>query len=139
MQDHVFYGIAYRVNVQTSSHIAYGDALQRAIDEFNNHQRGFLSSPGGDFCGYEKLPEDYRGNFSVSTIQALSAFAEDWLEVQYLSLPAFIGDSQTASVGSPPDCYQYITLLATLIAPTSRGNISISASTRDQTTLINPN
>jgi len=67
LQDHVFFGISYRVNVQTSSYLAYGDALARAIDEFNTNHTGFLTSPGGDYGGYEKLPPDVRANFSPST------------------------------------------------------------------------
>lgn len=169
LQDHVFFGIAYRVNVVTSSHLAYGNNLQIAIDEFNNHQRGFLSSPGGDFGGYEKIPQDLRTSFSRSTLRGTSAISppalfkiffvnqkhdfkantkgnksdlaslpNDWPEMQYLTLPAFVGDFQTASVGSPPDGYQYGTLLATINAPFSRGTVSImSASTRDPP-LINP-
>lgn len=69
MHDHVFFGISYKVNVQTSSHLAYGDAFQRAIEEFQTQQQGFLTSPGGDFGGYEKLPEDIRSGFSEDSLE----------------------------------------------------------------------
>ena len=64
MNDHIYYPISYRVNVQTASALQYGDAMEEAIERFDNDQDGPLSSPGGDFAGYEKLPHDIRSTFS---------------------------------------------------------------------------
>lgn len=64
MHDHTFYGITYRVNVQTGTALSYGDNLQQAIVEFNTQQAGILSSPGGDFGAYEKIPQGLRSNLS---------------------------------------------------------------------------
>ncbi|KAL8939319.1 MAG: hypothetical protein Q9211_002799, partial [Gyalolechia sp. 1 TL-2023] len=64
MQDHVFYGITYRVNVQTGTALKYGNNLQQAIVQFDHEEAGILSSPGGDFGAYEKIPDDLRSNFS---------------------------------------------------------------------------
>lgn len=72
MNDHIYYPITYRVNVQTASALQYGDAMQRAIEQFDNEQDGLLSSPGGDFAGYEKLPQDIRSNFSQQALQRMS-------------------------------------------------------------------
>ena len=72
MNDHIFYGISYRVNVQTDSALQYGQAMQQAIEDFDNEQSGLLSSPGGDFGGYEKLPHDIRANFSQQALQRTS-------------------------------------------------------------------
>ena len=72
MNDHIFYGISYRVNVQTSSALQYGQAMQKAIEDFDNEQSGPLSSPGGDFGGYEKLPIDIRSSFSQQALKGKS-------------------------------------------------------------------
>ncbi len=72
MQDHIFYGITYRVNVQTSTAISYGDNLQKAIVQFNTEQAGFLASPGGDFGAYEKIPQNLRSKFSKSAQRGVS-------------------------------------------------------------------
>lgn len=69
----------------------------------------------------------------------LAGLPDDWPEIQYLSLPAYVGDFQTASVPTPPDGHQYATLLATLNAPFSRGNVSISSASMNDQPLINPN
>ena len=69
MQDHTFFGITYRVNVQTGTALSYGDNLQEAIAQFDNEQAGILSSPGGDFGAYEKVPHDLRANFSRAAQQ----------------------------------------------------------------------
>ena len=69
MQDHTFYGITYRVNVQTGTALSYGDNLQKAILQFQTEQAGILSSPGGDFGAYEKIPSSLRSNFSKTAQQ----------------------------------------------------------------------
>jgi len=74
MQDHTFYGITYRVNVQTGTALNYGDNLQKAIVQFDTEQAGILSSPGGDFGAYEKVPHNLRSNFSRAAQQGMSEY-----------------------------------------------------------------
>lgn len=69
----------------------------------------------------------------------LAALPSDWPELEYFSLPGYVGDFQNPTANGIADGYQYATLMAVNIAPMSRGNVSISsASTHDQP-LINPN
>lgn len=160
MNDHVFFGIGHKVNVVTSTMLSYGDNLEIAIAEFNANGTGPLSSPGGDFCGNEKIPEELRANFSSATNEsmflsyaldhlwpadvlttnaALAEFPDDWPEIQYLVLPSYVGDLESTSISAPRDGYNYATILATLVAPSSRGNLSISSSRMSDQPLINPN
>lgn len=139
LQDHVFFGISYRVGVETASALQYGDARALAVAEFNSNGTGPLASPGGDFAGYEKLPRDLRASFAPATLEELARLPSDWPEMQYLTLPTYVGDFETVSTGSPQDGYMYATLLATLIAPSSRGNVSISSPRMADPPLINPN
>lgn len=67
MNDHVFFGIAYKVNVQTANALADPAVYKRAVEQFNNQQAGPLSSPGGDYAAYENVPNELRANFSEST------------------------------------------------------------------------
>ena len=76
MQDHTFYGITYRVNVQTGTALNYGDNLQKAVVQFDTEQAGILSSPGGDFGAYEKIPNNLRSNFSRAAQQGMSEHLE---------------------------------------------------------------
>lgn len=161
MQDHTFYGITYRVNMQTGTSLIYGDNLQKAIVEFDAEQAGILTSPGGDFAAYEKIPQNLRYNFSRSAQQGMShhlckysfdshlgsymnlpdlaALPSDWPELEYFSLPAYVGDFQNPIAEGIVDGYQYATLMAVNIAPMSRGNISISSKSMHDQPLINPN
>ncbi|KAI0180677.1 putative choline dehydrogenase [Hypoxylon sp. FL1284] len=139
LNDHVFYGIAYRVNVETASARMYGDANAIAIEQFNANGTGSLASPGGDYVGFEKLPQDIRQDFSPSTLEELSSLPDDWPEMQYLTLPSYVGNFDSARTGSPNDGYMYATLLATLIAPSSRGSVNISSPRMSDHPLINPN
>lgn len=68
---------------------------------------------------------------------ALAGFPEDWPEIEYLTLPLFVGNLQTTP--PPTDGFNYATILATLMAPTSRGNISITSPRMSDQPLINPN
>ncbi|KAL1866892.1 hypothetical protein Daus18300_006595 [Diaporthe australafricana] len=139
LEDHVFFGIAYRVGVQTAAALMYGDAQAEAQARFNADGTGPLASPGGDFAGYEKLPADLRATMSPGVLGELAALPGDWPEMQYLTLPNYVGDFSSAASATPADGYMYATLLATLIAPSSRGNISISSPRMADPPLVNPN
>lgn len=71
-------------------------------------------------------------------ISALAALPSDWPELEYFSLPAYVGDFEFPGVGGPTDG-NYATIMVTLIAPMSRGNVSIASSSMHDYPLINPN
>lgn len=139
MWDHAFFGPSYRVNVTTASSLSYGDGLFQANELFDTQQAGFLASPGGDYGAYEKLPLNYRSALSSKAQQALSTFPPDWPELEFLTAPAYFGYQQNSALEAPQDGYQYATLTAALVAPLSRGNVSISSPDTADAPLINPN
>jgi choline dehydrogenase len=57
----------------------------------------------------------------------------------YLSVGAYFGDQWNYLQGAPVDGFQYATTAASLVAPLSRGNISISSADMADQPLINPN
>ncbi|KAJ5459147.1 hypothetical protein N7530_011091 [Penicillium desertorum] len=138
MQDHVFFGITYKVNVQTATSLSDPSVYKDAVLLFRDQQAGPLAGPGGDYCGFEKLPKGLRANFSDSTREYLDSLPSDWPEIQYFTLPAYVGDFWNPGVGGPTDG-NYATIMATLIAPKCRGNVSISSSSMHDQPLINPN
>ncbi|MCJ1386379.1 hypothetical protein MMC17_009505 [Xylographa soralifera] len=139
MNDHLFVGIAYRVDIETASSLAYGDNLETAIDEFNANATGPLTSVGGDYVGMEKTPQSLRSKFSAATLKRLAEFPDDWPELQYEVLPNYVGDLEFANVSAPLDGYNYATIIVTLTAPASRGNVSIASARMSDHPLINPN
>ncbi|KAL8713854.1 MAG: hypothetical protein Q9220_001999 [cf. Caloplaca sp. 1 TL-2023] len=136
--DHVLFGPSYRVNVQTSSALSKGNGLAIATQQFIEQQDGLLASPGGDFLGYEKVPISLRQGFSPQALQELSNFPSDWPELSYFSVGGYFGFQENYQTGAPKDSYQYATLAAALVAPVSRGNISISSSDTADQPVINP-
>ena len=71
MNDQVFFGIAYRVNVQTASSLRYGSNSEIAAKEFTTNATGPLTSPGGDYVGYEKVPQSLRNSFSAASLKSM--------------------------------------------------------------------
>lgn len=88
---------------------------------------------------YEKVPVSLRQNFSDDTVRDLATFPQDWPEIEYFSVGAFFGYQENYMTGAPTDSYQYATLAVALVAPMSRGNISISSANTSDQPLINPN
>ncbi|KAL7928636.1 putative choline dehydrogenase [Trichoderma chlorosporum] len=139
MGDHVFFGIAYRVNLETATTLSNPAIMLQAEEQFNRLGSGPLSSPGGDYAGYEKIPEALRSKFSAETLAELAEVPADWPEMQYLTLPTYVGDFESATAADPNDGFNYATLLATLIAPSSLGNVTIASPHMSDKPIINPN
>ena len=70
---------------------------------------------------------------------ALAQFPDDWPELEYLELPNYVGNLESALGGPPLDGYNYATIIAVLIVPKSRGNVSIASPRMSDHPLINPN
>ncbi|KAI1087244.1 GMC oxidoreductase [Rostrohypoxylon terebratum] len=135
--DHITVPLSYQVNVVTSSKLE-GAYLADSIAEWNTHGTGPLSSNGGDYIGMEKAPAEFRANFSAETIEQLSALPADWPELQYNVLPATVS---ATSIGGQDSVLggNYGSMLASVIAPQSRGNVSIASASMSDAPLINPN
>ncbi|RAH49685.1 GMC family oxidoreductase [Aspergillus brunneoviolaceus CBS 621.78] len=140
MWDHVMFGPTYRVAMQTLTSVPTNPAFfAQQVLEYINERRGVLTNPGGDYLAFEKIPEHLRRGFSDETSQHLSWFAPTWPEAEYISAALYTGDFADPFFSQPTDGAQYATILGTLIAPTSRGNITISSSDTDDLPIINPN
>jgi choline dehydrogenase len=68
----------------------------------------------------------------------LEAFPDDWPELEYLSVGGYIGDSVNSAVSTPSDGYNYISVVAALVAPLSRGTVSISSANTADPPVIDP-
>lgn len=140
MWDHIFFGPSYAVKFPTLVNILINPlALVKALAQYVLTHDGVLSSNIIEFVGWEKLPEKYRTTFSDETKAALSKFPTDWPEVEYLGANGYLGDFEWPILRQPLDGKQYATILGAMVAPVSRGNVTLrSASALDQP-VINPN
>ncbi|KAL8951047.1 MAG: hypothetical protein Q9183_007486 [Haloplaca sp. 2 TL-2023] len=138
--DQPYFGVSFRVNVDTASRLANDKAYAaQAAAEYLMNQTGPLTG-GGAYVWFEKLPPSYRQNFTASTKSRLvSTFASDWPEIEYLTVGTFNGYNKNYTDNIPDDEYQYATISAALVAPLSRGNITISSADAADPPVINPN
>ena len=113
------------------SRVATG-AAAIAADHPRSASRNW-STPNENMCKISTLRSL---NFSAAARLDLSAFPADWPEVEYWSENAWVGPE----LGSPPpDARNYASMAIGLIAPLSRGWVSINSSDMSSPPVINPN
>ncbi|KAK3300374.1 uncharacterized protein B0H64DRAFT_14039 [Chaetomium fimeti] len=140
MQDHIYFGPSYRVNAPTISALGYPEFAAKAAEDYNTRAAGMYTNVGTDVLGWEKLPEPLRSqSLSNASRDALATFPEDWPELEYITLGSYLGWQNDSLNADPHDGYNYASLAAALVAPLSRGNITIRSSDTADPPLINPN
>ena len=140
MWDHVLFGANRRVNVRTAS-ASLNSVLVAAkgAELFRTNGSGPLSAFGAGYYGWEKLPSPYRGNLSSAALSALSTFPSDWPELEWLPVSAYLGYQTNRQKEDPRDGYNYATINPGLIAPLSRGNVTISSADMSEPPVLSPN
>ena len=137
MWDTFVSGPSFRVNVITDSQIGQNPEYTAEVTaQYINNQSGPLTS-GVGYASYEKLP--YRSTLSASTNASLASFPSDWPEVAYLPIDTYIGYPSQPSSALLNDGFNYGTIVAALIAPLSRGNVTIRSADTSDLPVINPN
>jgi choline dehydrogenase len=138
LTDHVFFGPSYRVNVQTFTRLANDPlyvAAQFAID-YALLKQGPLTNPVCDFLGWEKAN---RTSISPEAAAVLDTYPPSWPDIEYLSAPGYIGNFQSLLLQQPKDGYQYATIMAALVAPQSRGEVTLASADAGVLPVVNPN
>lgn len=85
----------------------------------------------GFVSGFEKLPKSLRSNLSHETLADLSKFPADWPELELLPF--------AATPAPPGDSGNYAAFLVAVVAPTSRGNVTINSTDTNDNPLVNTN
>lgn len=140
LTDHIFFGPTYRVKVQTLTRIANDlvYTLAQYLGPFLIQKIGPLTNPICDYLGWERLPAAVRNAFPQSVRDDLAKFPADWPEVEYLSGAGYVGDFASLPTTQPKDGYQYATILAALVAPLSRGTVTLSSTSANDLPVIDP-
>lgn len=140
MQDHVFWGTSFQVDVTTSSAaVNHPDLEAQAVELYNDNATGPLTNPIVPVLGWEKIPQADRAAFSPATLQALSTFPADWPEIEFIPIGTVLGYAADFAAGDPLNGNNYATMSTVLISTLSRGNVSISSASTSDPPLINPN
>ncbi|KAH1489306.1 hypothetical protein LV164_002717 [Aspergillus fumigatus] len=139
LQDHVYFGSVRRVNVLTASASANDPSLAtREVEQYLANATGPLSIFGAGYYGFEKLPEPYRSQLSETSIQALSSVPRDWPEIEWLPVNSWIGDGSNYMTGDPSDGHNYATIATALVAPFSRGSVTLADASMNTPPVIDP-
>lgn len=140
MWDHIFFGPSYAVQFPTFNDLLnHPQVLLSSATDYFLGKSGPLTSNLVDLLGWEKLPEKYCQIFSSQTRKQLAEFPEDWPEVEYLSTDGYIGDFSSPIAQQPRDGKNYATVLGAMVAPISRGNVTLRSASALDKPLINPN
>ena len=140
MWDHVLFGANRRVNVLTASASLNSPiAAAKLAAQFRANGSGALAAFGAGYYGWEKLGEPYRSKLSSEALAALATFPSDWPELEWLPISAYLGYQTNRQPEDPRDGYNYATINPGLIAPLSRGNVTISSADMTDPPILNPN
>lgn len=139
--DHVFWGTSYPVNVITNSAGLNSPAAAAAgIEAYQTTQTGPLTLGGIEVLGWEKLPQQYRSQLSHATQKTLNdTFPSDWPDLEFLPASGVLGYQRNYATEDPEDGLNYATVATALVAPLSRGNVTINSTNMADPPLINPN
>ncbi|GAD99476.1 GMC oxidoreductase, putative [Paecilomyces variotii No. 5] len=139
MQDHPIFGIAHRVGVNTASASINNKTLAaESAKLYIDNATGPLSIFGPGYYGWEKLPEPYRSHMSKSSIKALSRFPPDWPEIEWLPVSAYNGYNLNKQTADPHDGHNYATVNTALVAPLSRGTVTLAGLDMNTPPIIDP-
>ena len=140
MWDHVLFGANRRVNVLTASASLNNPVIAaKGVAQFRANGSGALAAFGAGYYGWEKIPAPYRSNLSSTALAALATFPSDWPELEWLPISAYLGYQTNRQTEDPRDGYNYATINPGLIAPLSRGNVTISSADMTDPPILNPN
>lgn len=141
MWDHVMFGPSYSVKFDTLDRVLHDPiALADALTSYATTKTGPLTSNVVEFIGWEKLStlDSYRANLSASTTDAFASFPADWPEVEHISGNGYIGTFAFPVLQQPLDGKQYATTLGGMVAPLSRGTVTLKSANPLQKPAIDP-
>lgn len=140
MWDHIIFGVDRRVNLPTASTLLNSPVeAAKAAELFRNNATGPYSTFTPNYYGWEKLPEPYRSGLSSASKAALNDnFPPDWPEVEWLSSNGYTGYALNLRTSDPRDGFNYATITGALVAPLSRGTVSIRSADMATPPVIDP-
>ncbi|KAL3466531.1 hypothetical protein BJX64DRAFT_274503 [Aspergillus heterothallicus] len=132
--DHCMFGVVNEVNVITASRLLFDTSYSaQAVLEYTTNHTGPLSAPGFGVIAWQQGPLE---GLSCETLDALSAFPDDWPILEYLSLDGILDGWHSAQDQYQGEGHEWASLAAGLVAPLSRGNITLRSASADDAPVI---
>lgn len=125
--DHVLFPITHRVNTLGLSRLKIPSIFLAAQNEYVTNRTGQLANTGFDFVAWEKLPN--RTALGATAESDLSFFPSDWPELEFI-----IGDA-----ADPTNTLDYASVIGGLVAPLSRGFVTIVSPDTSDLPVFSPN
>ena len=134
------FGVDYAVDLVTHSALANPIYAEQQLILYLANRTGALTSTGGEFIAFEKLPQALKQNLSATTQQGLAANPPDWPDIELFFSDAFSGNDLDFTATVPPNpSLMYGTADCGLVAPFSRGNVSINSTDTAVNPIVNLN
>ena len=153
------FGPTYNVDVQSHGSLQNPAYLAQATESYIQNQTGILTNVGGDFIGklnrrstktigkwpylprgfvaFAKLPPN---STSATTRKDLDvAFGSDWPDIELLCFDGYAGYNRDLLGDAPKDGKNYAAAFVALVAPFSRGNVTIVSNDTSVNPTVNPN
>lgn len=127
------------MDVLTHSALQNPTFSAQQVELYLANRTGMLTQNGAGVIGWEKLPEDLRATLSNNTLEGLSQLPTDWPEIEFLFLDAYSGYMSDLLTGAPTDGKLYCSSSTGLIAPFSRGNVTINSTDTADNPVVQPN
>lgn len=126
--DQIFFNVLRGVTVpNTGTYLSTPAQQATARQQYVSNAAGPYSSAGG-YLSFEKLLAPYRASFSPRTAQLLAQFPSDWPEIEYIASGFPSGNANFPTIGA---------ISATILTPTSRGNVTIKSASISDPPVIN--
>ncbi|KAK8152943.1 choline dehydrogenase [Phyllosticta citrichinensis] len=137
LSDHLIFGPAYEVTIDTlDAVLANPVKLAAVVAEYATSATGPLTNNVAEMLAWERFPTST--NLSQATWDRLNEYPADWPQIEYFPAAGYIGDFHIPWAQQPKDGKQYASILATLLMPQSRGNVSLASDSAADKPLFNP-
>lgn len=123
----------YEVDVLTHNSFSNPAIIAEQTALYRENLTGMLTNNGGDIIAFSRLPDN---SISNSTLNEIESFSQDWPHIMFMFLDAYLGynnNSQSAPAGN------FISPMVALVAPFSRGNITIMSNDTIDNPQLSPN
>ncbi|KAF9065953.1 hypothetical protein BDP27DRAFT_1297890 [Rhodocollybia butyracea] len=129
MWDHVLAAVTFPIATDSATRFV-NDAVYQAesVARWETNGTGPLSNNNADFLAWEKFPDSLDSR----------KFPSDWPELEYIGASGYFGNFSSPAT-SQPTSGNYGTIAAGLVAPLSRGNVTIISADTNDLPIINPN
>lgn len=137
LQDHIYFSVIAEADASISSSSLYHDysKIQQASKEYEE-ATGPLTAPVGLAFGFEKVPPETLASIGASAI--VTQGRSDQAHIEYLYETNYYPNLPTPYYSSKEYNTSYVSFTAAILAPTSRGTVSVLSNSLSDPPQIDP-